>query len=152
MQRPSSRGDYTRTPVGASFGKNDDDGGGGAGAVAGAGGGRSGHLGVLSGVGLVMANMVGVGVLTTTGYMAGQLGPWTILLAWLAGGALAMAGARCYAEIAAIIPRSGGEYRYLSDLLHPFLGYLAGWTSLLVGFSAPVAVAAATAGPFFITL
>jgi APA family basic amino acid/polyamine antiporter len=84
--------------------------------------------------------------------MAGRLGAREILLAWLVGGVMAMAGARCYAAIAEAIPRSGGEYRYLSDLLHPFLGTLAGWTSLLVGFSAPVALAASTAGPFFATL
>ena len=109
-------------------------------------------LGLWSGIGLVVANTVGVGVLTNTGYMAGRLGPRDILLAWLVGGVMAMAGARCYAEIARAIPRSGGEYRYLSDLLHPFLGTLAGWTSLLAGFSAPVALAASTAGPFFATL
>jgi len=68
------------------------------------------------------------------------------------GGVAAMAGARAYAALAAAIPRSGGEYRYLSELLHPSVGYLAGWTSLLVGFSAPIAVAAATAGPFASTI
>lgn len=109
-------------------------------------------LGLWSGVGLVVANTVGVGVLTNTGYMAGRLGAREILLAWLAGGVMALAGARSYAAIAAAIPRSGGEYRYLSDLWHPFLGSLAGWTSLLVGFSAPVALAASTIGPFFATL
>ncbi len=99
------------------------------------------QLGLWSGVGLVVGNVVGVGVLTNTGYMAVQLGPRAILLAWLVGGVMAMCGARCYAELARAIPRSGGEYRYLSDLLHPFFGTLAGWTSLLVGFSAPVALA-----------
>lgn len=113
---------------------------------------ESGKLGFWSGVGLVVGNVVGVGVLTNTGYMAVHLGPRAILLAWLVGGVMAMAGARCYAELARAIPRSGGEYRYLSDLLHPFFGTLAGWTSLLVGFSAPVALAASTAGPFFATL
>ena len=110
------------------------------------------QLGLWSGVGLVVGNVVGVGVLTNTGYMAVRLGPRAILLAWLVGGVMAMAGAACYAELARAIPRSGGEYRYLSDLLHPFFGTLAGWTSLLVGFAAPVALAAATAGPFFATL
>ena len=114
--------------------------------------GQLGKLGLWSGVGLVVSNVVGVGVLTNTGYMALQLGPRAILLAWLVGGVLAIAGAACYAELARAIPRSGGEYRYLSDLLHPFFGTLSGWTSLLVGFSAPVALAAATAGPFFATL
>lgn len=100
----------------------------------------------------MVANTVGVGVLTNTGYMAGRLGPGEIMLAWLVGSVMALAGARSYAAIAAAIPRSGGEYRYLSDLWHPALGSLAGWTSLLVGFSAPVALAASTAGPFFSTL
>jgi APA family basic amino acid/polyamine antiporter len=109
-------------------------------------------LGLWSGIGLVVANVVGVGVLTNTGYMAGRLGPGAILLAWLVGGVMAMSGARCYAQLARAIPRSGGEYRYLSDLLHPFCGTLAGWTSLLVGFAAPIALCAATAGPFFGTV
>jgi APA family basic amino acid/polyamine antiporter len=110
------------------------------------------RLGVWSGVGLVVANVVGVGVLTNTGYMAARLGPRAILLSWLVGGVMAMCGARAYAELARAIPRSGGEYRYLSDLVHPFLGTLSGWTSLLVGFAAPIALCAATAGPFFATL
>ena len=114
--------------------------------------GQLGTLGLWSGIGLVVGNVVGVGVLTNTGYMAVHLGPGAILLGWLVGGVLAISGAACYAELARAIPRSGGEYRYLSDLLHPFFGTLAGWTSLLVGFSAPVALAAATAGPFFATL
>jgi APA family basic amino acid/polyamine antiporter len=109
-------------------------------------------LGLWSGVGLVVANVVGVGVLTNTGYMAPHLGPGAIMLCWLAGGVMAMCGARCYAELARAIPRSGGEYRYLSDLLHPFWGNVAGWTSILVGFAAPVALAGATAGPFVATL
>jgi basic amino acid/polyamine antiporter, APA family len=109
-------------------------------------------LGLASGVGLVVSNVIGVGVLTNTGYMAVHLGPRAILLAWAVGGAMAMAGACCYGELARAIPRSGGEYRYLSDLLHPFFGTLAGWTSLLLGFSAPVALAASTAGPFFATV
>jgi len=141
LRPPRARGSQDSGGASADRGDNDERGVG-----------QSGRLGVLSGIGLVVANTIGVGVLTNTGYMAGRLGPREILLAWLVGGVMAMAGARCYAAIAHAIPRSGGEYRYLSDLLHPFLGTLAGWTSLLVGFSAPVALAASTAGPFFATL
>lgn len=108
--------------------------------------------GLWSAVGLGVANMVGVGVLTSAGAMARRLGPSAILLAWVFGGFMAMAGARCYAALARAIPRSGGEYRYLSELGHPVMGYLAGWTSLLVGFAAPNALAAATAGPFVSTV
>jgi APA family basic amino acid/polyamine antiporter len=50
--------------------------------------------------------------------------------------------------VARLVPRGGGEYRYLSTLLHPALGYLAGWASLLVGFSAPTALDALAAGAF----
>jgi basic amino acid/polyamine antiporter, APA family len=103
-------------------------------------------LGLWSGVGIVIANMIGAGVLTTPGYMAMDLAPSYILLAWLVGGIAALSGARAYAAVAQAIPRSGGEYRYLSTLWHPMLGYLAGWTSLLVGFSQPIALDAQLVG------
>lgn len=109
-------------------------------------------LGLWSGVGIVVANMIGAGVFLSAGFMAQDLGPGAILLAWAVGAALALAGSRAYAVVARLVPRSGGEYRYLSDLLHPSLGYLAGWGSLLLGFSAPVAVDAAAAGAFTVTL
>ena len=105
-------------------------------------------LGLWSGVGLVVANMVGAGVFLSTGFMAQELSSGWILLAWGVGALLAMAGARTYAEVALLIPRSGGEYRYLSELIHPAIGYLAGWASLLVGFSAPMAISAFAASAF----
>lgn len=101
-----------------------------------------------TGVGLVAANMIGAGVFVSAGFMSQDLGPGSILLAWVVGAVIALAGARAYAEVATIVPRSGGEYRYLSDLLHPFLGYLAGWASLLIGFTAPLAIDAVAAGSF----
>ena len=110
------------------------------------------RLGLGTGVGLVAANMIGAGVLLSTGFMAQEMGPGAILLAWVVGAALALAGARAYAEVSRIVPRSGGEYRYLSELMHPSLGYVAGWASLLVGFSAPIAVDAIAAGAFAQTL
>lgn len=105
-------------------------------------------MGLPSGVGLVVANMVGAGVFISTGFMTRDLGPGLILLAWAVGAGIALAGTRAYMEVAALVPLSGGEYRYLSSLLHPFLGYLAGWASLLVGFSAPLAIDAIAAGAF----
>jgi basic amino acid/polyamine antiporter, APA family len=109
-------------------------------------------LGLWSGVGIVIANMIGAGVLTAPGFMAMDLAPSYILLAWAVGGVAALAGARAYAAVAQAIPRSGGEYRYLSTLWHPLLGFLAGWTSLLVGFSQPVAVDAQLIGYYVGTL
>jgi APA family basic amino acid/polyamine antiporter len=105
-------------------------------------------LGLGSGIGLVVANMIGAGVFLSAGFMAQELSAGWILVAWAVGALLAMAGARTYAEAAVLIPRSGGEYRYLSELLHPAIGYLAGWASLLVGFSAPTAISAFGAAAF----
>jgi APA family basic amino acid/polyamine antiporter len=110
------------------------------------------RLGLGSGIGLVVANMIGAGVFVSAGFMAQQLRPAVILLAWAVGAVLALAGAVAYGGIVRACPRSGGEYRFLSDLLHPFAGYLAGWTSLLVGFSAPIAASALSAGHFARTL
>ena len=113
---------------------------------------RPGILGLWSGVGIVAANMIGAGVFLSAGFMAQDMGPGTILLAWTVGAIVALAGARAYAAVSRLVPLSGGEYRYLSDLFHPSLGYLAGWASLLLGFSAPVAVDALAAGAFAGTL
>jgi APA family basic amino acid/polyamine antiporter len=101
---------------------------------------------------MVIANMIGAGVFLSTGFMAQELTPGQILLAWVIGAFLALAGARAYAGIARIVPQSGGEYQYLSTLVHPALGYLAGWASLLLGFSAPIAIDAVAAGAFAKTL
>lgn len=109
-------------------------------------------LGLASGIGLVTSSMVGVGVLVSAGWAASDLGPGEILLTWLVGGVIAVAGARAYAALAELIPRSGGEYRFLSDLLHPSLGYMAGWASLVLGFAAPVAFCAAMADAYAATL
>lgn len=110
------------------------------------------RLGLFSGMGMVVANMIGAGVFLSTGFMAQDLTPKQIMLAWAVGALLALAGARAYAEIAQMVPKSGGEYRYLSTLVHPALGYLAGWASLLLGFSAPIAIDAVAAGAFANTL
>ena len=92
---------------------------------------------------IVISNMVGTGIFTTTGFMlAGGAAPGDVLVAWLLGGVLAFCGALCYGELGANLPASGGEYHYLSRLLHPALGYVSGWVSLVAGFAAPIAAAA----------
>jgi APA family basic amino acid/polyamine antiporter len=105
-----------------------------------------------SGAGLVIANMIGVGVLLSTGFMAQDMAAIPILIAWIAGAAIALCGALAYGGVIAVIGESGGEYRLLSDLLHPFLGYLAGWGSLVLGFAAAIAVDAHAIGSFLNTL
>ena len=99
------------------------------------------RLGLGSATALVVANMVGTGVFTTSGLLIADLGSaWLVLLAWVLGGLVALLGALCYGALARHIPESGGEYVFLSRTLHPVLGYLAGWISLLVGFAVPLGV------------
>lgn len=100
-------------------------------------------LGPFSATALVVANMIGAGIFTTSGLMAAQLpGPGWVLLCWLFGGLIAISGALCYAELSTRMPLAGGEYIYLKKLYHPALGFLTGWMSLFVGFSAPIAASA----------
>ncbi len=101
------------------------------------------QLGTPSATALVMSNMIGVGIFTTTGFLAGDLGrPWLVVAIWGVGAALALAGALCYSELGANFPRSGGEYVYLSEAWGPAWGFIDGWVSFFAGFSAPVASAA----------
>lgn len=87
--------------------------------------------------------MIGAGVFTTSGFALADLGsPGRVLLAWVVGGILAGCGALSYGALARAVPESGGEYTYLTRTLHPLAGFLAGWVSLLAGFSAPIAAAA----------
>jgi APA family basic amino acid/polyamine antiporter len=111
-----------------------------------------GTLTLWPGIGLVVANMIGAGVFLSTGFMAQELGPWPILLAWVVGAVIALAGTLAYGEVARMIPRSGGEYRFLSEIFHPALGYFAGWASMLLGFAAAIAVDGLAAGNFVATL
>lgn len=99
---------------------------------------------------LAVADMIGVGVFTSLGFQVGDLpSGFTILSLWVVGGLTALCGALCYAELATALPRSGGEYNYLARTLHPAAGFLAGWVSAVVGFTAPVALAAMAFGQYF---
>lgn len=101
------------------------------------------RLGLFSATCLVVANMIGTGIFTTSGYILGQLGSSAALLAcWLIGGVFALCGALCYAELGANFPRAGGEYVFLRQGLGQGPAFLSGWISLVVGFSAPIAAAA----------
>jgi APA family basic amino acid/polyamine antiporter len=100
-------------------------------------------LGLPSAAALVVASMIGAGVFTTSGFALADLGsPGPVMLAWAVGAAVALCGALSYAALARRIPVSGGEYAFLSIAVHPLAGFLAGWVSLLAGFTAPLAVAA----------
>ena len=91
---------------------------------------------------VVVANMVGAGIFTTSGFMARDLGsPWWILALWAVGGLVAFAGSLAYAELGAAMPEAGGEYVYLREAYGPLVAYLSGWTSFSVGFSGALAAA-----------
>ncbi|MDE3041276.1 MAG: amino acid permease [Nitrospirota bacterium] len=92
---------------------------------------------------LLVSNVVGSGIFTTTGFMARDLGhPWLILAIWLFGALLALAGALSYSELGTALPVAGGEYAYLRRAYGPLVGFLSGWTSFTIGFGAAVAAGA----------
>jgi len=98
------------------------------------------RLGLGTATSVVVANMVGTGIFTTTGLMLARVeAGWLVLLCWLVGGSVALCGALSYAELVAMTPRAGGEYVYLYEVYGPRAAFLTGWTSFFVGFSAPIA-------------
>ena len=91
--------------------------------------------------------MVGTGVFTSLGFQVGGLpSGFAILALWFVGGVCALCGAMAYAELGAALPQSGGEYHFTSRIYGPAIGFLSGWLSITVGFSAPVAAAAMALG------
>lgn len=106
-------------------------------------------VGLVTCIALVLANMIGTGVFTSLGFQISSLpSPFLILLVWVLGGLVALCGAMCYAELAAALPRSGGEYNFLSQIYHPAVGFMAGFISVAVGFAAPIALAAMAFGTY----
>lgn len=101
------------------------------------------EIGLFSAIAIVVANMVGTGIFTTSGFILQEVGsPARLLLGWLVGGVFALCGALCYGELGARYPEAGGEYVYLREAFGKPLAFLSGWISLIVGFSAPIAAGA----------
>ena len=101
------------------------------------------QLGFFSATALVVSNMIGTGIFTSTGFMAGDLGDARLILAlWGVGALFALAGALTYSELGINFPSSGGEYVYLTRAYGPTWGFMTGWVSFFAGFSAPIAAAA----------
>jgi len=94
---------------------------------------------------VVIANMVGTGVFTSLGFQLLDIRSGFVILAlWAVGGLIAVCGAMTYAELGAAMPRSGGEYNFLTRIYHPAAGFVSGWTSATIGFAGPTALAAIT--------
>jgi APA family basic amino acid/polyamine antiporter len=106
------------------------------------------RLGPLDGAAIIVSNVIGGTILFAPPFMAGLVpNPWAYLGLWLAGGALAFAGAMAYAELSALRPRAGGEYVYLDAAYGRVAAFLTGWTSFVAGFSGAIA-----ANAFFIPI
>lgn len=100
-------------------------------------------------VAMVITSMIGVGVFTSVGFqLAGLPSGFVILMLWVVGGVVSLCGALCYAELVAMMPRSGGEYHILREAYHPMAGFLAGWVSITAGFAAPIAAVAMAFGKY----
>jgi APA family basic amino acid/polyamine antiporter len=97
----------------------------------------------LTAIAIVVSNMIGTGLFTTMGFQASAT-PSTgvIVLLWIAGGVQALCGAIVYRVLSKNIPEAGGESAYLGTLIGPSTGFVAAWISAIIGFSAPIALAA----------
>jgi APA family basic amino acid/polyamine antiporter len=101
------------------------------------------RLGPLDAAAIIVANVIGGGILFTPPQVAAAApSAFWFLGAWLAGGALAFAGAMAYAELAALRPRAGGEYVYLNAAFGRLAAFLTGWTSFVAGFTGAIAASA----------
>ncbi len=108
------------------------------------------QMGFASSTILVVSNMIGTGIYTTSGFIMGELqNPLILLACWLCGGLFALCGALCYGELGARLPRAGAEYAFLRESFSPLAGFLSGWISLIVGFSAPIAAGAIAFSAYF---
>ena len=104
---------------------------------------------VKTAIAIVVANMIGTGVFTSLGFQLMDIqSTFVLLMLWLVGGVTALCGALTYAELGSSLPRSGGEYNFLSQIYHPMAGFVSGWISATVGFAAPTALAAMTFGAY----
>ena len=108
-----------------------------------------GSIGFITACSIVIANVIGTGIFTSLGFQLTDIqSGFALLMLWVVGGIAALCGALCYGELAAALPRSGGEYHFLSQIYHPALGFMAGFISATVGFGAPIALAAMAFGKY----
>ncbi|TGK15107.1 amino acid permease [Leptospira fluminis] len=100
-------------------------------------------LNLYDSISLMFSSMVGPGVFITTGYILSQTpNPNMVLLCWILGGLLAVAGAMSYAKSASIFPFAGGDYVYLKEAYSPIVAFSSGWLALSVNFSASISLSA----------
>jgi APA family basic amino acid/polyamine antiporter len=109
------------------------------------------EFGLATAMFVIVASMVGVGVLTTSGYTVYHVGSNQLMLAlWVLGGIVALCGALTLCELSASLPKTGGDYVYLYEAYGPLSAFLSGWVSFLIGFAAPAAASAFGAAKFLL--
>ncbi len=100
---------------------------------------------------VVVSSMIGTGVLTTSGFTVFYVGSnQLMLMLWVIGGLVAICGALSLAELSAMMPRTGGDYVFMTEAYGPLAGFLSGWVSFLIGFGGPIALSARAAAKYVI--
>ncbi len=106
-------------------------------------------LGLFSATAIVMGSMIGSGIFIVPADMSRGVGsPALLILAWLVTAAMTIIGALSYGELAAMMPKAGGQYVYLREGLGPLWGFLYGWTLFLVIQSGTIAAVGVAFGKF----
>jgi len=106
-------------------------------------------LGLTSATTLVMGSMIGSGIFIVSAEIAREVNsPALLILAWMVTGFMTITGALCYGELAAMMPRAGGQYVYLRESLGPLWGFLYGWTLFLVIQTGTIAAVGVAFGKF----
>jgi basic amino acid/polyamine antiporter, APA family len=106
-------------------------------------------LGVRDAVALIIGTVVGAGIFRTPSLVAANVGSESLaLLAWVAGGAISLIGALCYAELATTYPNTGGDYHYLRRAFGPRLSFLFGWARISVLQTGSIALLAFASGDY----
>lgn len=110
------------------------------------------RLGLFAASSFVVTATLGAGIFTTSGLMLARLGSsLLVMICWIVGGMVALAGALSYAELATMMPQAGAEYVYLREIYGRPAAFLTGWTSFFVGFSAPIAASAVACAAYLKT-
>src|SRR6187399_495372 len=100
-------------------------------------------LGLLDSTMIVAGSMIGSGIFIVSADISRQVGaPGWLLVVWLITGFLTIVGALSYGELAAMMPKAGGQYVYLREAFSPIWGFLYGWTLFLVIQTATIAAVA----------
>src|SRR5204862_7622968 len=98
-------------------------------------------IGFITAASIVIANIIGTGIFTSLGFQLADIqSGLPLLMLWVIGGITALCGAFCYGELSAALPRSGGEYHFLSQIYHPALGVMSVFVYATVRFAEPIAL------------